>query len=102
MLDNTAFLGVVGTAITAIVTYLVASANNRKEEGLKRAEYVDNQLKELVKLYKDEVNGLKEEMKELIEENKLLREEIIDLKQKLIEIEGGEIIHGQVKTIIGG
>jgi len=88
-MNNSALIGLLSTVITGMITYLVTKSNNKKDVEIKREEYVDTQLRELVKLYKEEVSSLKSEMKELVEENKLLRTEIISLKEKLIELEGG-------------
>lgn len=90
MENTTALIGVISTIATSFVAYFVAKANANKDYAIKREEYVDSRLKELLKLYKDEVCSLKSEIRELVEENKLLRVEILELKEKVIILEGGK------------
>jgi hypothetical protein len=93
--NSTALIGLIGSIGTSVITYFIAKANASKDYAIKREEYVDGRLKELVTLYKNEVCSLKDEIRELVEENKMLKVEILELKEKVITLEGGKY-HGEI------
>lgn len=83
-----ALWGVLGSAITGIITYKSTANKTKGETKIEQMEYVDKQIQTLLDAYQKETAILKNQIQNLTEKNQELVDEILVLRCKIIELEG--------------